>query len=269
MKENIIKGLIAEYLKGDLEESKRLELENNLNEIGFDIDDLNDLEQIYDQLGEIPIPESGKQMDEKFYSMLENEKKIHEAIDSPVINLPVNNKFKINRSFSIIQIAAGFILLIFGVAIGLLINSGSGNNSEVALLKNEILEMKQIVMLNKLNEPSPSQRVLAVSYINGFSEPDPKIIEALIKTMNNDENSSVRLAALSALSKYVDNKNVLNSLIESLKNQTDPLLQISLINLMMEIQDRRAIDPIRNIYTNENTLDAVKQQAKKGLEVII
>lgn len=269
MKENKIKELIAEYLKGDLEESKRLELENNLNEIGFEIDDLNDLEQIYEQLGEISIPEHSKQMDEKFYSMLESEKKANETIDPPVINLPVNNKLKINRSFSIMQIAAGFTLLVFGVAIGLLINSGSGNNSEVALLKNEILEMKQMVMLNKLNEPSPSQRVLAVSYINEFSEPDPKIIEALFKTMNNDENSSVRLAALSALTKYIDNENVRNSLIESLKNQTDPLLQISLINLMMEIQDRRAIDPIRNIYTDENTLDAVKQQAKKGLEVII
>ncbi len=269
MKENKIKELIAEYLKGDLEESDKLELENNLSKIGFDTNNLNELEQIYAQLSEIPIPEPGKQMDDKFYSMLESEKKTNEKIDTPVISLTDKNKLTINRGFSIWQIAAGFTLLVFGVAIGLLINSGSGNNPEVALLKNEILEMKQMVMLNKLNEPSASQRVLAVSYINEFSEPDPKIIEALIKTMNNDENSSVRLAALSALSKYVDNENVRNSLIESLKNQTDPLLQISLINLMIEIQDRRAIDPIKNIYNSENTLDAVKQQAKKGLEVII
>ncbi|MBI9038183.1 MAG: HEAT repeat domain-containing protein [Bacteroidales bacterium] len=269
MKENKIKELIAEYLKGDLEKSKRLDLENNLNEIGFDLEGLNDLEKIYQQIGEIPIPETSKQMDEKFYSMLENEKKINEVNAIQLRSLQENETPKINRGFSIWQIAAGFTLLVFGVAIGLMINSGNGNNSEVALLKNEILEMKQMVMLNKLNEPSASQRVLAVSYINEFTEPDPKIIEALVKTMNNDENSSVRLAALSALSKYSDNENVRDSLIESLKNQTDPLLQISLINLMMEIQDRRAIDPIKNIYNGENTLEAVKQQAKKGLEVII
>ena len=269
MNDNKIKELIADYLKGDLDKSKRFELENNLNKIGFDIKDLSELEQIYQEIGEIPIPEPGKRMDEKFYSMLENEKKINEANSIQVRSLPENNTLKINRGFSIWQIAAGFTLLFFGVAIGLLINSENGNNSEVALLKNEILEMKQMVMLNKLNEPSASQRVLAVSYINEFSEPDPKIIDALFNTMNNDENSSVRLAALSALSKYVDNENVRNSLIESLKKQTDPLLQISLINLMMEIQDRRAIGPIKNIYNGKNTLEAVKQQAKKGLEVII
>ena len=87
--------------------------------------------------------------------------------------------------------------------------------------------------------------------------------------MNNDANVNVRMSAMYALSKYSTNDVVKEAFVESLKHQTDPLLQITLINILVNIQDNRAKQPIQNILDNNDTPDVVKQQAAKSLQAFI
>ena len=129
--------------------------------------------------------------------------------------------------------------------------------------------MKQIVMLSKLDQSSPSLRIQAVNYMNEISSPDPNVINALINTMNTDENSNVRLAATTALSRFTDEDIVRDALIESLTIQDDPMVQITLINIMIGMHETKAKSYIEQIASNENTNKSVKSIAQRGIEILI
>ena len=64
-------------------------------------------------------------------------------------------------------------------------------------------------------------------------DPDEEVIEVLVKTLNEDPNSNVRMASLDALSKFYAQPNVKKALLESMKFQKDPVVQIALIQLSL------------------------------------
>ena len=167
------------------------------------------------------------------------------------------------------KIAASIILIASGVFIGTLITTNKENeNIQVADLKNEVKEMRETLMFNLLTEESASERIKAVSYADEINNPDSKIVAALITTMNEDKNVNVRLAALNAVSKFSDNKNVSDALIASLGKQTEPLMQIALINILTEKKATKAKEPIQEILKDEKTLQPVKEIAQKGLKLL-
>jgi hypothetical protein len=79
---------------------------------------------------------------------------------------------------------------------------------------------------------------------------------------------NVRLAALYSLATFADNRSVRDSLVLSLPKQTEPLIQVMLINLLAERRDNRAIGPIKEIISNKNTLPAVKDAAQRSLKTM-
>jgi len=47
------------------------------------------------------------------------------------------------------------------------------------------------------------------------------------------------------------------------------LLQITLINILVQIKEDKAVDVMKDIIQKEETIDAVKQMAEKGLTTFI
>jgi len=94
------------------------------------------------------------------------------------------------------------------------------------------------------------------------------VIEVLVGTLNHDKNVNVRLAALYSLASFADNRVVRDSLVASLPRQTEPLIQVMLINLLAAKKDSRAIGPIKEIISNRNTLPAVKEAAEQSLKTL-
>lgn len=86
--------------------------------------------------------------------------------------------------------------------------------------------------------------------------------------MNEDKNVNVRLAALYAVSKFSDNRKINDALVTSLAKQTEPLMQIALINILTEKKESKAKAPIREILQDEKTLPPVKEIAQKGLKLL-
>ena len=88
--------------------------------------------------------------------------------------------------------------------------------------------------------------------------------------MNSDKNVNVRLAAINALSEMMDkNEKIKTELIQSLSVQENPLLQISLIQVLTESGVKEAKDEIESISNNENTDKQVKEIAKSMVKSII
>jgi len=136
------------------------------------------------------------------------------------------------------------------------------------VMQKEIKEMKEVLMFSLIDNESASQRIKAVSYTEEMSNPDQKVINALVSTLNHDKNLNVRLAALYSLGSWADNQMVRDSLVASLPKQTEPLIQVMLINLLAEKKDSRIVAPVQDILSNKKTLPVVKDAAEKSLKTL-
>ncbi|HEV3324190.1 MAG TPA: hypothetical protein VG052_01250, partial [Puia sp.] len=135
-------------------------------------------------------------------------------------------------------------------------------------MQKEIREMKEAMLFSLIDDESASQRIKAVSYAEEITNPDQKVMEVLVGTLNNDKNVNVRLAALYSLASFSDNRVVRDSLVASLPRQSEPLIQVMLINLLAAKRESRAIGPIKEIISNKNTLPAVKEAAQQSLKTL-
>lgn len=165
------------------------------------------------------------------------------------------------------KVAASVLIVAGTFAAGFL--SGS-KNKEISNMQAELASMKQEVMLAGLRDYSGPQKIQAVYDISSSGQTSSSLIEALVYTMNSDNNVNVRLAAINALSEMMDNnEKVKTELIKSLSVQDNPLLQISLIQVLTESGVKEAKDEIESISNDENTNEQVKEYARNMVKTII
>ena len=144
-------------------------------------------------------------------------------------------------------IAAAIILMI-GITIGYQINE-SGQNSRV----------NKTEMLSFINETSASKRIKGIQLARIIEETDTEMIDILIMVLNTDKNANVRIAAANALFEYRDNDKAISALISSLSNQTDPLVQFSLVKIMFNLDKQRAIEEVNRILEKEDTPEEIRE----------
>jgi anti-sigma factor RsiW len=169
------------------------------------------------------------------------------------------------------KVAAAVILLAGGIGIGASLRSAPAQAStadQVAALRIEVKEMKEQVLFSLIDDESASQRIKAVSYAEDMASPNQPVIDALVNTLNHDKNVNVRLASLYSLARFADRRPVRDSLLASRSIQTEPIIQVVLINLLAEKRETRAIAPIRDIMTNKKTLREVRDAAQRSLKVL-
>lgn len=86
------------------------------------------------------------------------------------------------------------------------------------------------------NEFSASSRLQGIALVKRFSDYDSKIIELLSEKAISDENTNVRLAAVSALEIQHQNPAVTERIQQIFVQQTDPMVQKELISFLSEKQ---------------------------------
>ena len=157
---------------------------------------------------------------------------------------------------SMFRVAAAVAFVVLGGAIAFII----------ARQNQQSRELKQTLMAMLENQQSASQRVLGatVAY-NDIVKADDEIVNALVHAMNEDPNTNVRLAALEALGKFRSQPHVRKALVASLTTQKDPVVQIALIRLMVEMKEKDITKELENISTDEEALQAVKDEAQAGI----
>ena len=264
---NNIKSLLVDFADKNLNIEQTSLVQEHLLKCKLCREELDELSTVMNELNQTKDEQPSSKLRSNFMSLIEKEKSKTEILEAKPYY--AQNR-KIRFMNPMYQVAAGFAILISGLMLGLLINKNDGiNNSELLALQNEVTNMKQVVMLSKLNQPSPSLRIQAVNYVDELASPDPRVLNALISTMNIDENSNVRLAATTALSRFADNEMVREALINSLAIQKDPMIQITLINIMIGLHETKANSYIERIANNVETNKSVKSIARKGLEILI
>jgi hypothetical protein len=144
-------------------------------------------------------------------------------------------------------------------------STGEISDTETILTSSKSSLVRQAFFSKLSNLTSASDRYSAASSVAEIQKIDSDIIGVLVKTMNEDPNSNVRLAALESLSRFSREPLVKKQLIKSLSIQKDPVVQIALIELLTAMRENKIIEELQKITNDETTTQPVKDEAYKSL----
>lgn len=170
------------------------------------------------------------------------------------------------------QIAAAVALLLVGYGLGSMqktapqaqVANTSSPTEQLAEIQKEVAEMKTL-----LSQNSPSQRLKAVNYVQEIGGADEELIQVLIQTMHFDENVNVRIAAVKALLHFQDRPQVRKALIQSLQIQSDPNVQLQLIDVLVEMNEKEAIPQMQELLLNKELQEVVRKRLQQGIGTLI
>jgi len=260
--------LLIDYIDGQLAPAIREKVTEHLRGCTDCSHEVEQFKKLFDEMATVKLEQPSPALKENFNIMLQSELNI--AATTEMLKKRKEAKLvPVNPARTWMQIAASILLVAGALFVGMQLGGRKIANSEVAELKAEMQKMKETMMLSLLSEESASDRIQAVSYAEEFNKPNQKILQALIQTLNTDENLNVRLAAANAIGKFLNDPAVVESLVASLRNQKEPLVQIALITMLTDKKETKAIEPIRAIISNKETLAPVKEIAEQGLKKII
>ncbi|MBQ4801661.1 HEAT repeat domain-containing protein [Aquimarina sp. MMG015] len=258
-----IEEKFIDYLDDNLDQQERETITAHLTNCNSCKESLNELRLILNGIDNTDQELPNKTLKEGFEKMLEQEKKL--LSESKVISLHNSSKKYWKTA---LQIAATIALIISSYFYGKQQNNASFYK-EMAVLEKEKIQLKQEVTISLIENESASKRLQAVNYAEEFEKPGNDILEALISKMFYDDHINVRLAAAEALAKFSDLEMVRKSFINALETEQDPGMQIELIQILVSIQEKRAVPSMEKLLQNEETPSYVKDQVNIGLPNLI
>jgi HEAT repeat protein len=143
--------------------------------------------------------------------------------------------------------------------------SSSSTESRLEALSAQLHEMREMVMLSLLQNPSASERMRAVSYTSGARNVNPNIATALLMTLNNDPNVNVRLTTLEALTHFAKDPVVREGLVQSILHQESPLVQAALADVMLKLQEKRAVRPFKKLLQQKDLNEMVRDKIEQTI----
>jgi HEAT repeat protein len=164
-----------------------------------------------------------------------------------------------------LQFAAAAALLILGIALGRQLAPAPTVDPQIAGMREELRDMRQIVTLSLLQQQSASERLRGVSYTSQIDQPGTEVTSALLDALMHDPNDNVRLSAVDALKRFADHDMVRRGAVEALSRQTSPLLQMALIELVLEVGGSDAAGALRQMSRDTMVDAAVRARAAQGL----
>jgi hypothetical protein len=237
------------------------------------MEEFDDIEkELWKKLGKIDTPQPNDDAKTRFNAILytfkqEEEVKKARFFDTiwekliPLVTLKSKNNW-----------AFVMLLLVVSGTVGYFIGQPekhlAANQTEVGRLSAEVQEMKQMMMLTMLENPEATERLKAVSYTEELNSVDDQVIEALLTTLNLDQNENVRLVTLEALIKLADNPKVRQGLVQSLLTQQSPLMQVALADAMVKLQEKGSVKQFKQMLKKEDLNEAVKGKIEKTILIL-
>lgn len=247
-----LEGMLIDYIDGKLNEVDKQRVEQELirNSEAYEL--YEQLKRVIGAMEQSVGVEPTHSLRQKFDQMLEEE-----------IGKSKPNTVFFNPAFYRVAAAIAF-LLVAGTG-GYWIYKNQQQQNELAAIRKEMEATKQMMMAMMNNDQSASQRMTGVAVAYQFEKSDDEIVSVLVKTMNEDPNTNVRMAALEALSKFHEEPKVRKALLHSLSVQKDPVVQIALIQLLVTIKENGVMKDLERMTKDKTIMKAVKDEAYSGM----
>ena len=257
---------MLEYLAGTLPDDRLAEIRAHLAECAACRDDVDASAELWNELGAAPAPRpESARMRARFDAALQGY--IDGQTESRVLTAlkPSRPSW---QSQPWLQFAGAAALLVLGVALGRFVISTPSPqpNSEIALLREELRDTRQMVTLSLLQQQSASERLKGVTTSSQLEQPSTEVVSALLETLKRDPNVNVRLASVDALRRFGNRDAVRKSVVEALPEQESPLVQIAMVDFILESAGPEAKSVLQRLVEDMMLNQAVRDRAARGLQ---
>ena len=258
--------LVSKYNSGQLQPEEEELLEQYIEQGWIQLEELEDIQTVNTQLNQFFDHYLSSNMRNEFQQMLEAEK-TRQSQETPIWAW-IRQLFDLRPTGS--SLAFGSLLLLLGLVIGYgWPGKSQGSQQEITQLSTELQEMRELMMLALLEKESTSERLKAVNLTQEMDDASDQVTQALLKTLNEDENVNVRLAALEALYAYAHYPSVREGLIKSIQHQESPLVQLSLAEVMVSLQEKRSLKAFEELLEKGNVPPPVKEKIQENIQVLL
>jgi hypothetical protein len=266
-----IQSKFPDYLTGDLDPGTVESVRRHVTTCASCREELEGITTTWTQLGVLEEAQPGPNLRKNFYTMLESYREGLQPEKQGNSIFESLKKFFVLPARPAYQLAFTMLLLVVGFIGGYMITSSPASHvpEEMVELRGQVNQMRQQLAVSLLTQSSPSRRLKGVAWTSTVENPDKKTLETLLNTLNNDPNVNVRLSAVDALYLFSGDPMVKKGLVDSLAHQTSPLVQVALIDLMVEIREKRAADALRQLIQRNKLNSSVKKRAQLVVDQLI
>ena len=245
---------IPELLNGTLAADDAAALREHLASCAGCADEVKAMERLWQGLGELRDEEPSPDLSRRFAARLGQEIVAEERRVVPFVRPGmVAHRFTFGGPFA--AIAASIALVAVGVLVGAQVSSRR-NAAEMADLQKEVRSLHETVAVALLSQDSAAKRLEGVAYSRESSLHEDEVATALFDALTNDPNVNVRLAALDALRPRAARPEERSRFVAVVAKQDSPLVQLSLLSLLLESGGDAARRDLRQLLDNPN-LDPV------------
>ncbi|HWX56704.1 MAG TPA: zf-HC2 domain-containing protein [Verrucomicrobiae bacterium] len=228
---------------------------------------------LWKQLGSLPQEQPSPALRSRFTAMLESYQEGRwekSSLASERQRLPLLSSFgRWFRMPAMAGVAWACVFLLVGFLIGKSVSKpvdSPDQAGQIAAMRSELKNTQTLMVLAMLELQSPNERLRGVTLSERGDQLDPQVLGALLHTVRYDASVDVRLAALDALSKYGARPEVRKGLIDSMQDQQSPMVQIALIDLLVDLHDRAAVQQLKKFRQDPSVNPAVKKRAEWGIQ---
>ena len=262
----------ADYLAHSLDATAARLLEEHVSSCAWCQREYAGVDAIWEALGEArPALVPSNRMRERFSAMVTAERALS---DRRPASRPIGPRMWTASLGStggpLVQTALAASLLIAGLVVGRAIASRPASpapqGSDIAEVRSELREMRQLLTLSLMQQQSATERLRGVSWTAQIDQPGNEVVAALLDTLLHDQNVNVRLAAIDALRRVSDRADVRVGTKRAVTDTSSPLLQVAVIDFMVETRDPQAPDLFRTLAQDQSVDASVRGRAQWGLE---
>lgn len=254
-----------DWLAGTLPSTEHQTLEAHLRQCPGCQQELTAVRALWTSLGQLPTPEPSEELRPRFYTMLAEFQATEQRRQRwSLATLLARLRAWWQPAYAL-RLAYSLALLLVGLAVGHGLKQSPALPAPVAALP-PTATGQQAQVLELLANPSAVQRLRAVSYAEEVAPTNERVVAALLSTLNQDPNVNVRLASLEVLTGLSQDPVVRQGLVRSLQRQDSPLVQSALADVMVQLQERRSVRPLRQLLRQENLNQQVKDKIEQSIE---
>ncbi|KAA9339220.1 HEAT repeat domain-containing protein [Hymenobacter busanensis] len=227
--------------------------------------------QLWQAMGNLPVPEPSEQMRPRFYSMLAEFQAAEQRKQQWSVAALVQKLRDWWQPAYAMRLAYGLALLVVGLAAGYGLKArvdapGAATQQPLAAVPAPAENAQQAQLLALLANPSAVQRLRAVSYAEEVAPTNERVVGALLSTLYQDPNVNVRLATLEVLAGLADDPTVRQGLVRALAQQDSPLVQSAMADVMVQLQERRSVRGLRKLLRQDNLNEQVKTKIEQSIQ---
>jgi formate dehydrogenase maturation protein FdhE len=136
---------------------------------------------------------------------------------------------------------------------------------QIASLRRDMKMTQELVILGLLKDGSASERLKGLNYAAALNDPKPAVIQALIKTLREDESLNVRLSTIETLERFKQTDEVKRVLVSQLTQTDEPAEQTSLIETLVRMKAKESLPIFEQLQKDEKVDNSVRLLARSGI----